>query len=331
VLIAVNARSVGLFGSIEYAFSLVKVIAIMAFIVLAGCVLFRARGAAVGQGAEAIGFRNYTAYGGFLPHGIAGMWVAVIMAVFSYLSIEMIAVAAGEASDPETAVVRAFRSTVLRLTLFYLLTIALMLALLPWTQAGAATSPFVAVMRSLNIPGAAGVMNFVILIAALSAMNSQLYITSRMLFSPSRAGQAPAALGAVTARGSPVLALLVSSAGVAVAAAVSLAAPQGAFIGMVAIACFGALFTWLMIFITHYRFRRARLRAGVAASGFALWGFPGTTLLGAGLMAALLATTPFTAAFRMTLVFGVPFLAVLAAPYGLREWRTPRATALSGS
>ena len=141
------------------------------------------------------GLRNYTAYGGFLPHGVAGMWVAVIMAIFSYLSIEMIAVAAGEAAQPEVAVTRAFFSTVVRLVLFYILTLALMLALLPWTQAGLGMSPFVRVMQAMRLPAAGGVMNFVILIAALSAMNSQLYISTRMMFSLSRAGQAPRAWG----------------------------------------------------------------------------------------------------------------------------------------
>jgi amino acid transporter, AAT family len=313
-LITVNALSVSTFGTVEYWFSLLKISAIVAFILLAGYLVVRGNPVASGS----IGFRNYTAYGGFLPHGIGGMWVAVIMAIFSFLSIEMIAVAAGEAAQPEVAITRAFFSTVVRLVLFYILTLALMLAVLPWTSAGSAKSPFVMVMEALHVPAAGGVMNFVILIAALSAMNSQLYISTRMMFSLSRAGQAPKGLGVLTPKGIPFNALLVSTSGIAVATVLSVISPGRAFLMMVGISVFGAMFTWMMIFVTHFYFRRARAREGGASARFRMWGFPFTTLLGAGLMAALLLTTAFTEAFRMTLAFGLPYLALLAIIYYLR-------------
>jgi amino acid transporter, AAT family len=230
----------------------------------------------------------------------------------------MIAVAAGEAAQPEIAVTRAFRSTLLRLILFYLLTLALVLAIVPWTDAGIDESPFVKVMRALEVPGAAGIFNFVILVAALSAMNSQLYITTRTMFSLSRAGYAPRRFGIVDRRGVPVPALLLSSIGIALATLLSVIAPRSAFILMVAISSFGAMFTWMMIFLTHYFFRRARDRAGAPPLRFRMPGFPATPLLGAALMAAVLVTTAFTDAFRLTLVFGVPFLAGLTALYALR-------------
>src|SRR5579862_9217869 len=322
LLITVNALSVNVFGAVEYWFSAVKVAAIVGFIALAGYMLLRAPAAA--GSATAIGFHNYLARGGLFPHGLWGVWVAVIMAIFSYLSIEMIAVAAGEAAQPEVAVVRAFRSTVVRLVLFYLLTLALVLAIVPWTAAGVDESPFVKVMRALGVPGAAGVLNFVILIAALSAMNSQLYITTRMMFSLARAGFAPRRFGALSGRGVPLNSLLLSSIGIALATVLSVLAPQRSFILMVAISSFGALFTWMMIFVSHYYFRRARMRAGAPRLPFALLGFPYTTLLGAGLMAAVLITTVFTPEFRMTLVFGIPFLAALALVYRLRHDPTRR-------
>ena len=317
LLMAINARSVNVFGAVEYGFSAIKVAAIVIFILLAGYLLWRARSppsGAAGAGAT-IGLRNYTAYGGFFPHGIWGAWVAVIVAVFSYLSIEMIAVAAGEAEQPEVAVRRAFQSTVLRLILFYLLTLALILAIVPWTAAGIDESPFVKVMRALAVPGAAAVFNFVILIAALSAMNSQLYITTRMMFSLARAGYAPRRFGALSERGVPVQALLLSSIGIAIAAVLSVVAPKSAFILMVSIFAFGAMFTWMMIFVTHYYFRRAR--ATQPPSSFRMRGFPLTTLLGAALMAAVLVTTAFNDSFRLTLAFGLPFMAVRVCCTGI--------------
>jgi L-asparagine transporter-like permease len=320
LLITVNALSVDVFGAVEYWFSAIKVAAIVLFIALAGWIVLRANG----SGPAAPGFHYYLDHGGFFPKGLWGAWVAVIMAVFSYLSIEMIAVAAGEAAHPEVAVVRAFRSTVARLVLFYLLTLALVLAIVPWTAAGIDESPFVKVMRALGVPAAAGILNFVILIAALSAMNSQLYITTRMMFSLARAGCAPRRFGVLSERGVPLNSLLLSSSGIALATVLSVLAPQRSFILMVAISSFGALFTWMMIFVTHYYFRRARVRAGAPRLPFALLGFPYTTLLGAGLMAAVLITTVFTPQFRMTLVFGIPFLAALALVYRLRHDPTRR-------
>jgi len=332
LLILVNALSVNVFGAVEYWFSTVKVSAIVLFIVLASYLLSRsATWHAAPQAGTGAGFHNYLDHGGFLPHGLWGAWVAVIVAIFSYLSIEMIAVAAGEAAQPEVAVTRAFRATLLRLVLFYLLTLALVLAIVPWTLAGVDESPFVKVMRALAVPGAAGIFNFVILVAALSAMNSQLYITTRMMFSLSRAGYAPRRLGALSARGVPLQALLLSSVGIAVAAVVSVLATQSAFVLMVAISSFGAMFTWLMIFVTHYCFRRARARAALPPLRFRMRGFPATTLLGAALMAAVLVTTAFTDTFRLTLVFGLPFIGVLCVVYCIwyRRHRTDDAVSSS--
>jgi L-asparagine transporter-like permease len=207
---------------------------------------------------------------------------------------------------------------VLRLILFYLLTMALVLAIVPWTQAGTDESPFVKVIRTLHVPGAAGIFNFVILVAALSAMNSQLYVTTRMMFSLARAGYAPRRFGVVNRRGVPVQALLLSGIGIALATVLSVVAPKSAFVIMVSISAFGALFAWMMIFVTHFFFRRARVRAGLPLPRFRMPGFPVTTLLGAALMAAVLLTTAFTEEFRLTLLSGLPFLALLCLAYWLR-------------
>ena len=316
LLIGINAVSVDVFGAVEYWFSAIKVTAIVLFIGLAGYIVWQAPSPAAG--ATTPGFHNYLVHGGFFPNGVWGAWVAVIVAIFSYLSIEMIAVAAGEAAQPELAAVRAFRSTVLRLILFYLLTLALILAIVPWTLAGIDESPFVKVMRALRVPAAAGIFNFVILVAALSAMNSQLYITTRMMFSLARAGYAPRRFGELSRRGVPLNSLLLSGIGVALALVLSVIAPQSSFILMLAISAFGAMFTWMMIFVTHYCFRRAHSRPNSAPLRFRMAGFPVTTLAGAALMAAILLTTAFTAPFRMTLVFGIPFLVLLALIYLIR-------------
>jgi AAT family amino acid transporter len=317
-LVLANAFNVRLFGTIEYGFSALKIAAILAFLVLGAWLVFSAaRGAATG-GEAAIGFQNYTAFGGFFPRGAWGMWVAVLVALFSYFSIEMIAVAAGEAKDPQRAITHAFRATMLRLVLFYILTLALVLAIVPWNVMadGKTQSPFVTVMMRTHIAGAAGVVNFVILIAALSAMNSQLYITARMLFSLARSGFAPKPLGRLSKHGVPVRALLVSTVGIGLAAVLNALYHDRSFVIMLAISVFGPMFTWLMIFVTHLAFRRHHAQKMLA---FRMWGYPYTSLLGAGLMLAALVTTIFTPAFRPTLMYGIPFMIVLTAIYLLRR------------
>jgi AAT family amino acid transporter len=315
VLIAINALQVGAFGAVEYGFSLLKVLAICGFLLLGGFLVLRT---------PHISASNLTAHGGLLPHGVKGMWQAVVVSLFSYFSLEMIAIAAAEARDPRAAVVRAFRGTIARLVLFYLGTIAIILALAPWNAGGSgiASSPFVRVMQSTSIPYAAGILNFIVLTAALSAMNSQLYTASRMMYSLSHAGFAPVRFGRLTHTGVPVAALAISSLGIAIAFIVQALSPVHAFTVMMSTASFGVMFAWLMIFLTHLAFRR-KYRGALP---FRVALYPITPALGAVLMLALLLTTAIVPGFQMTLVFGLPFLALLAVVYFGFLRRKPRPT-----
>jgi amino acid transporter, AAT family len=312
LLVLVNAFNVRLFGAIEYIFSALKITAIFVFLTLGSWILFSHNHDA------SIGFHNYTAFGGFFPKGFSGMWIAVLVSLFSYFSIEMIAVAAGEAEDPQFAITQAFRVTMLRLFLFYILTLTLILAIAPWNiiATGETQSPFVTVMTRSHILGAAGVVNFIILIAALSAMNSQLYTTTRILFSLSRAGFAPRRLGNITRSGVPISALLVSTGGIALAVILNLHYHSGSFLLMLAISMFGPMFTWLMIFVTHLSFRRHHAHERLI---FRMWGYPYTSLLGAALMLAALITTIFVPDFRPTLLYGIPFLLILTGTFYIRR------------
>jgi AAT family amino acid transporter len=183
VLLYVNSRSVSNFGTLESWLALIKVTAIVFFIILGAAHIF-------GGGHVASAVHNLTGLpGGFLPKGLRGVWTAVIVGIFSFTGIELIAVTSGEARDPTRAIPAALRSMLLRLLVFYLLAVTLIVALAPWTATGArvlAQSPFVSVFRDSGIAHAAGVMNFVVLSAALSSMNTNIYLCARMLFSLSR-------------------------------------------------------------------------------------------------------------------------------------------------
>ncbi|MGP9783751.1 amino acid permease [Glutamicibacter sp. AOP12-B1-11] len=313
LLIGVNMFNVKAFGTLEYWFSAVKVFAIVAFILLAAILVF-------GKTDPSYGLGNYTAGEGFFMGGIQGVWFAVVLSIFSYLSIEMIAVAAGEAKEPESAVKKAFKVTLLRLFLFYLLTLSLILAIAPVDEILQGDSPFVTVMQVIGIPFADSLLNFVVIVAALSAMNSQLYISTRMMFSLARARQAPVALGRLRKNGAPVNALLLSAAGIAVATIIYATNPEKGFTLMMALSMFGAMATWLLIFLTHLFFRRQHARTGEPLK-YKLFFYPLGSVLGVLLMLALLVTTLFIEEFRLTLIFGIPFAAVVAGFYFLMRKR----------
>jgi len=320
-LLYVNARTVGSFGSFEYWFAMIKVVAIVLFIVF-GLALVAGFGPM-----PAVGFSNFTAYGGFLPNGWRGVWMAMVFVIFGYLGSEVVAVTAGESKDPQTAVPRAMRSMVSRLILFYLGAIVVLIAIVPWKQvqpgAGLTASPFVKVFQLIGVPAAAHVVNFVVITAAASSMNCNLYVVSRMMFSLARGGYAPAALGKVSSRGTPVNALLVSAGGLALALAVALLYPDGAFIYLFGISLFGGLFAWLMIFVTHLYFRRQWDASGQPPLPVRMPGYPYTSVLGVGAMVALIATTWWVEGMRVTIIAGVPWLGVLTAAYFLVR-RRPR-------
>ncbi|WP_151794245.1 amino acid permease [Acinetobacter nosocomialis] len=313
-LLVVNAYSVKAFGLVEYWFSTIKVFAIIVFILLSIGILTQSN-----QGMNQV-VTNLTGHGGFFPNGFSGVWIGVIISIFSYLSIEMIAVAAGEAKDPEKAVKKAFKSTALRLILFYLLSLFLIVTLVPWTVLiGAdATSPFVMVMKIVGIPYADSILNFIVIVAALSAMNSMLYISTRMLFSLSRAGDAPKVFGRISSNGVPVNALLLSAVGIGIASIVYTINPVSAFPIMIALSMFGALFTWGSIFVTHMFFRKhmtqqnIELKFKIPASRF-------ISLFGFIAILSITVTTWFTNEFKSTLQFGVPLVLVLIFCFYLKR------------
>lgn len=325
LLIGVNATNVKSFGTLEYWFSVIKVFAIVGFILLAAWLV-------VFSGSTHYGTHNWTAGGGFMPGGLSGMWLAVIVSIFSYLSIEMIAVAAGEAREPEKAVKKAFKTTVFRLIVFYILTLSLIVSIAPVSDILAGGSPFVTVMKVIGVPYADSILNVVVIIAALSAMNSQLYISTRMMFSLARAGEAPRMLGTVGRNGTPMNALILSTAGIAIATIVYVLVPEQAFMVMFAISIFGALFTWFMIFVTHIAFRR-RLAAQGEAPKYRLPGSRIGAVVGAALLLAIMVSTAFTDVFRPTLPFGIPVLALAAISYAVLRRRRARdaSTAAEGA
>ncbi len=311
LIVYLNARSIGTLGELEYWFVMIKIVAIVMFVVLGAALLFGL------TGEPAIGLRNYVAHGGFLPMGWMGVWIGSCFTIYSFIGVEIPAVTSGEATDPRRTIPRAMLRMVLGLTVIYLVTIALLIGLMPWTQAGVGESPFVGVLRRIGIPGAASVMNFVVLSAALSAANANLYLITRSMFSLARGGFVPAAWGAVNSRGTPVNAVLISSLGLTLAVIVRALWPDSAYVWFFGVALFGGLFVYLMIFVTHLRFRRqmdhpvaSRLPVRVSYSR-------ATSSLGAVLILAMLITTWWAPGLDVTLRAAGPWMLLLGIGYWL--------------
>jgi len=311
VILCVNCASIGSLGTFEYWLSMIKVVTIVAFLILGTALLF-------GVGFPKVGFANYTAHGGFLPNGWKGVGLGVVLGLFSFFGIEVVGSTAGEAADPKVAVPKALRRTLIVLALFYVAGLALVVGIVPWKQIGLVESPFVRVFQTAGIPAASHVMNFVVLTAALSSAVANLYFAARLAFSLARGGYLPAALGRLSGRNMPVVAVLASAGGMAAALVLSQYFKDSLFVFMIGLSTFGALFAWLMTLLTHLAFRRFHHRQG---RPYLQLGPPGpwASLTGLGGVFAVSVSTWWVPGFRITLLAGAPWLAFITVCYFV--WR----------
>lgn len=315
-LVALNSMQVNRLGEFEYWFAMIKVAAIIAFIVIGV-------GLILGAGSRpAIGLGNLTHYGGFLPAGWKGVWLSLTITVTSYMGVEIIAVTAGEAKRPEVTIPRAMRNIVYRLIGFYVLAIAIMVTVVPWNQAGGSStlagSPFVTAFAVAHVPFAAAIMNFVVLTAALSSVNTNLYLATRMLFSLGRERLAPAWMGRVSGNGVPHRALAASTAGIIAAILLAVFAPKNAFLMLYGTAVAGMLFVWLVILFTHLRFRKAISAERLASLPLRLRMHPLFTFIGIALLLGIFMTTFFVEGLE----WSVPAFSVFLGLISLLYWRT---------
>jgi amino acid transporter, AAT family len=311
ILVTINTLQVGRFGEFEYYFALIKVLAILAFIGV-GIALLTGLGPT-----PAAGLSNLTGHGGFLPNGWKGVWLATTLAITSYMGVEIIAVTAGEAQDPEKTIPRAMKTLVYRLIIFYVVAIAVMLAITPWNQTGGdiTASPFVRAFSTAGIPYAASIMNLVVITAALSSSNADLYLSTRMIFSLARGGYAPAPLGRLSEEGVPLRALATATTGMIVAIVLAIYVPEKSFLLLYGVAVAGMFFVWLVILFSHLSFRRSIGPARAAELPLRLPLHPIPTVFGIVALLAIAATTLFVDGLRYSLLLFVPFLLLISMAY----------------
>jgi L-asparagine transporter-like permease len=301
LLIVVNLRSVGDYGRFEFWFAMIKLATMATFIIIGAMLLAGGRVPA-----------QYTAQGGFFPRGVLAPFLAMTFALYTFGGIEMVAITTGESRSP-AEIPRAVRLTFITLAFVYLGSIVVLVGVMPWNRVGVTESPFVTVFRTVGIPAASSLMSFVILTAALSGANANLYSASRMLFSLARGGWAPASLGRLNKAGSPRLALMASSYGIVVAVVLEMWVPGNAFVYILSGALFGLMLSWLVSLAAHIscrlRMSSSQVNSLPMRSPLGAWG----SVLGLTLVTAAILKTWWDS--RVSLISGVSTLLLLTVAY----------------
>ncbi|MBP2057467.1 AAT family amino acid transporter [Lactobacillus colini] len=252
ILLIINRLNVGLFGELESWFSMIKVVAIIALII-AGAVMIVFQ---MHIGSYTASLTNIVSHGGFFPRGMHGFLMSFQMVVFAFVGIEIVGLTAGETADPEKDLPKAINSLPIRIGLFYIGSIIAIMAVQPWNEIKATSSPFVQVFGAIGIPAAAGVLNFVVLTAAMSATNSAIFSTSRSLYALSKSGNAPAKLGKVSSNGVPKYALTFSSLILFIIVILNYLMPSKIFDIISTVSTINFIMVWLIIICCHLKYRQ---------------------------------------------------------------------------
>ncbi len=290
---AVNLLSVKVFAETEFWLALIKISVIVVFII-AGLVLLLV----TFGNHTAVGFSNLTDHGGFLPNGPAGLIAAMLVVIYSYGGTEIIGITLAETKNPEKAVPKAVRSTLIRIITFYLLPFFIIVSLIPWNEVnGVPESPFVMVFKMIGIPGADHIMNAVVILAIVSSMNSGLYGSSRVLYTQAMDGRIPKVFAYLSKRKVPVYAILMCTLAMYTGVIISLFAGEKTFEFLMGSLGYTVLFIWLIIAVAHVKSRKIQSEK---TSAYAVKWFPYTTWFAILALSAILIGIIFTTSIIVT-------------------------------
>lgn len=307
----INFVAVKVFGEFEFWFSLIKVVAIVSMIAIGCSMIFLG----LGNGGEPIGIANLWQHGGFFPNGVEGFLLSLQMVLFAYVGIEMIGLSAGEAKDPSRTIPMAINSLSWRILIFYVGALFVILAIFPWHQVGQNGSPFVAMFESLGLREAAGVINFVVITAALSSCNAGIFSGGRLLLGLSRGGNAPKYLSEVSSNGVPVKAIALTILVPTVGVAINYFVPEKAFQWITAAVTLIGLLVWIAILYTQIRFRQSLSQEGVKALPYKAIFWPYGSWFAILFVFFVIGLMAYSEATRMAFYVGPPILIGLTVLY----------------
>ncbi len=307
----INFVAVKVFGEFEFWFSLIKVVAIICMIAMGcGMIFF-----GLGIGGEPIGVANLWQHGGVFPNGVGGFLLSLQMVLFAYVGIEMIGLSAGEAENPSRTIPMAIDSLAWRILIFYVGALFVILAIFPWHQVGQQGSPFVAMFESMGLREAAGVINFVVITAALSSCNAGIFSGGRLLLGLSRIGNAPKSFSEISKAGVPAKAILMTILLPILGVALNYFVPEKAFQWITAAVTLIGLLVWIAILYTQIQFRKQLSQEQRQALPYKAIFWPYGSWFAIGFVLFVIGLMAYSENTRMAFYVGPPILISLTALY----------------
>ncbi|MCW1876141.1 proline-specific permease ProY [Erwinia sp. INIA-01] len=304
---AINLATVKVFGEVEFWLSLFKVATIIIMIVAGiGIIVW-----GLGNGGQPTGISNLWANGGFFPNGWIGMMLSLQVVMFAYGGIEIIGITAGEAKDPQTSIPRAINAVPLRILVFYVGTLFVIMSIYPWNQVGTNGSPFVLTFQHMGIAAAAAILNFVVVTASLSAINSDVFGVGRMLHGMAEQGHAPKVFANVSRRGVPWVTVMAMMAAMLVAVYLNYLMPEKVFLVIASLATFATVWVWIMILFSQIGFRRTLSAEQKKELAFALPGGPFTATVGILFLVFIIGLIGYFPDTRVSLYVGIAWILLL--------------------
>ncbi|MGW1412168.1 amino acid permease [Streptomyces sp. NPDC002403] len=320
LLYVANLISVKLFGEIEFWFSMVKVTALIGMIVIGlGVVTFGF--SAAGDTATAA---NLWAHDGFFPNGVGSSLMTLQGVMFAYLAVELVGVTAGESENPEKTLPKAINTLPFRIILFYVGALSVILMVVKWTEFEAGVSPFVAAFAKIGIPAGAAIVNFVVLTAALSSCNSGMYSTGRMLRDLASNAEAPRILGRLSSAKTPAVAITVSAALMGIGVILNYLVPEKAFAYVTSVATAAGIWTWMMILVSHIRYRREVVAGRLPASSFPALGGSVCSWIAFGFLLMVTVLIAMDPDGRISLYVGAGWAVCLSIGWAILKRRQPQ-------
>lgn len=306
ILGAANLVSVKSFGEFEFWFAMIKIITIGLMIVAGiGLIFF-----GFGNGGNAIGLSNLWDHGGFFTGGWTGFFFALSLVIGAYQGVELIGITAGEAKNPQQTLTKAIQSIIWRILIFYIGAIFVIVTVYPWDQLSSIGSPFVATFAKVGITAAAGLINFVVITAAMSGCNSGIYSAGRMLYTLGINGQAPKFFTKLSHNGVPLLGTIGVLAGLGVGVFLSYIAPENLFVYVYSASVLPGMVPWFVILISQIRFRKIK-GAQMADHPFKMPFAPVTNYLTIAFLVMVLIGMWMNDDTRISLIAGIVFLAIV--------------------
>ncbi|WPA90993.1 amino acid permease [Providencia zhijiangensis] len=311
---AINLCHVKTFGEMEFWLSIVKVGAIVAMIVGGAAIMMFG----FGQAAEhAVGVSNLFDHGGFMPNGIGGVIASFAVVMFAFGGIEVIGITASEAKNPEVTIPKAINAVPVRILLFYVLTLFVLMCIYPWNQIGQNGSPFVQIFDSLGISAAANILNVVVITAAISAINSDIFGAGRMMYGMAHEGQAPKSFTKLTKNGVPWMTVLVMVLVLFIGVVLNYVIPEDVFLVIASIATFATIWVWLMILLAQFAMRRKMTPEQVQQLKFPVPMWPVAPILAIAFMVFIFGVLGYFESTRIALYVGIGWLLLLTIAYAV--------------